>query len=714
MSDAAHLPVAPAMPRHLRLLALGTGTLAALLGLITSAGWLLGIRALVQIRPSFAPMLPSAAVCFLMTGFALLALAKGKNLGSRGCGVVLAALVTLTVIAQLTNPGLKIGPLASGTRFVDPDDPTEPMRMAPNTATAFLLVGLALALAGRRGGEPAAFAGGGASGIAALSLSTVALVGYALGIEPAFGWGRMLPMAPQTAVGLAIVGFAIVAVVGRPDLAPEHSRKRWLAFLVGVAGATTTLLLWQALAAEQERALQTLLDAETLSVRSALTSSLQLDLEALVRLARRWEDRVRPDRAQWEKDAGDYIKDFPVYLAIAWADPQGTVRWVVPLTGNERILGIDFTADARRRAAVDAARRINGARIYGPLELLLGGRGFGVLVPLSPQGGMGGFITAGFRGTHFLDSVLSTQWLSNHHISLLLAGEPLGLASPGSPLSRELRSLNTWSFLGQQWSLEVTPTTSWADRQRSALPQTALGGGLLFSGLLAWSVLSTGAARSMNDRLLREGAERRVAERERDKFFSLSIDMLCISNTDGYFKRLNPAFEKTLGYTVEELTGRPFLDFIHPDDVAPTLAEVEKQFAGGVPTMHFENRYRCKDDSYRWLAWTSMPDLESGMMYALARDVTLRKGLEAEQERLILELRSTLAQVRTLSELLPMCSGCRRIKDDADDSWNQLELYLSKKNSGTQVSHDMCPECMQKLYPDYSWRRAARERGEGS
>jgi PAS domain S-box-containing protein len=249
-----------------------------------------------------------------------------------------------------------------------------------------------------------------------------------------------------------------------------------------------------------------------------------------------------------------------------------------------------------------------------------------------------------------------------------------------------------------------------AVREPSVGPLGALGGGLMFSGLLSWSILKTGEARqtvraeaSLRDRLLRELEDRSGAEREHDKFFSLSIDMLCISSSDGYFRRLNPAFEKTLGYTVEDLTGRPFLDFVHPDDVAPTLAEVARQFAnGGAATMHFENRYRHKDGSYRWLAWTSMPDAKTGLMYGLARDATARKAMEVERERLIAELQSTLAQVRTLSSMLPMCSGCRRIRDEGDGTWNQLEQYLSKTQSGTQVSHGICPECMWRLYPDYA------------
>jgi PAS domain S-box-containing protein len=110
-----------------------------------------------------------------------------------------------------------------------------------------------------------------------------------------------------------------------------------------------------------------------------------------------------------------------------------------------------------------------------------------------------------------------------------------------------------------------------------------------------------------------------------EKFFTLSLDMLGIAGPDGYFKRLNPAFA-ALGYDQGELLARPFIDFIHPDDRAATLVEVER-LAAGIPTVSLENRYRCKDGSYRWLVWTAAPDA-SGTLFAVARDITERRRIE--------------------------------------------------------------------------------------
>jgi PAS domain S-box-containing protein len=103
--------------------------------------------------------------------------------------------------------------------------------------------------------------------------------------------------------------------------------------------------------------------------------------------------------------------------------------------------------------------------------------------------------------------------------------------------------------------------------------------------------------------------------REFRKFFDVSIDLMCIAGTDGFFRRVNPAFPRVLGWTEEELLTKPFFDFVHPDDVAKTQMEVAK-LVEGIPTISFENRYQCKDGTFKLLRWTSFP--EDGRLYAIA------------------------------------------------------------------------------------------------
>jgi PAS domain S-box-containing protein len=130
------------------------------------------------------------------------------------------------------------------------------------------------------------------------------------------------------------------------------------------------------------------------------------------------------------------------------------------------------------------------------------------------------------------------------------------------------------------------------------------------------------------------GNERLV---EANRFFTLSLDLLCIADLEGRFRRLNPAFEQTLGYRSDELLARPFLDFVHPDDQAATL-EAVGTLAAGVEVTGFENRYRCRDGSYKWILWKAIAAPEDGLIFAAARDISERK----RHEQLLAELNTEL------------------------------------------------------------------------
>ncbi|HSQ46003.1 MAG TPA: PAS domain S-box protein [Lutibacter sp.] len=109
-------------------------------------------------------------------------------------------------------------------------------------------------------------------------------------------------------------------------------------------------------------------------------------------------------------------------------------------------------------------------------------------------------------------------------------------------------------------------------------------------------------------------------------FFNLSRDMLIISSNDTFLK-VNPATTKILGYTEQELLGKPFMSFVYAKDLDSTLQEVAKLKSGAI-TANFENRYICKDGSLKWLSWTTYPDTETGLLYAVARDVNAKKEVE--------------------------------------------------------------------------------------
>jgi PAS domain S-box-containing protein len=137
--------------------------------------------------------------------------------------------------------------------------------------------------------------------------------------------------------------------------------------------------------------------------------------------------------------------------------------------------------------------------------------------------------------------------------------------------------------------------------------------------------------------------------RDIDGFFLNSLDLLCIISMEGYFQKLNTAWLDTLGYTDEELKARPFIEFVHPEDVPATLAEAEK-LAQGQDVLNFENRYRSKDGSYIWFSWRITLSADRQLMYAIARDITTQKEAEVvlrEQEE---EIRQSEKRYQALME----------------------------------------------------------------
>ena len=156
-------------------------------------------------------------------------------------------------------------------------------------------------------------------------------------------------------------------------------------------------------------------------------------------------------------------------------------------------------------------------------------------------------------------------------------------------------------------------------------------------------------------RQLSETADRLEAETKRNRFFLLSIDLLAIAGFDGYFKQLNPRWEKALGYSEEELKAKLFLELLHPLDRETAASEIEKLKTGSA-THYFETRYLCRDGTYRWLGWTAAPFPEEALLYIFARDITERRlaedkirSLNEQLEKRVLELTETNRALETFT-----------------------------------------------------------------
>jgi PAS domain S-box-containing protein len=121
-------------------------------------------------------------------------------------------------------------------------------------------------------------------------------------------------------------------------------------------------------------------------------------------------------------------------------------------------------------------------------------------------------------------------------------------------------------------------------------------------------------------------------------FFELTADLVVISDIEGYFREINSAWPRVLGYSKEEILGKPFLDFVHPDDKEKTVQIITDKLKRGETVLSFENRYVRKEGGIVWLEWTSQPRVEKGYTFAIARDITERKREESKLNKVLLDL----------------------------------------------------------------------------
>ncbi|MEQ8526115.1 PAS domain-containing sensor histidine kinase [Gracilimonas sp.] len=140
----------------------------------------------------------------------------------------------------------------------------------------------------------------------------------------------------------------------------------------------------------------------------------------------------------------------------------------------------------------------------------------------------------------------------------------------------------------------------------------------------------------------------KITEYSLQPFFEQTTDLLCIAGFDGYFKKINPALCKLLEYSKEELMAKPVNHFVHPEDKQIT-AKHRQNIHAGKPLLNFENRYISKSGKTLWFSWTSIPQADKEVVYAIAKNITHKKKLEQKRNKLLSELTQSNKQLKQLN-----------------------------------------------------------------
>lgn len=600
------------------------------IGCLTLVGWIFDIQILASALPGLVRMKTNTALSLILAGTSLLLTSQPapltQRLVGRICSLIITAIGLATLSEYLLGWNLGIDQLI----FVaDPQavDSPYPGRMSLITAVCFSLAGSALWLSGA---QPRQISKTSRLWVEVLAGTTTllalqVLVAYLYQVEPIFELLIYTHMALNTAVGFVLLGIGIL-------LTGPHSRLAHVIAAESAGGVIARRLLPAAIA---------------------------------IPLILGWL-RIASERMGLLNDSFGVSILVILYIFIF----SGLIIW------NAQQL---HQLDLQRQYAVEALYRTNDELEDKIEQRTRELRKANERLRQSEER-----LSLAIEGTGMaawdLDlSSRQAQWSAQHFKLLGYEPIPSGEATLEMWQSRvhpeDLRQV-VQSFERAQHEQTLYSSEFRIIRADNGKVAWLQAFGRFFYNEMGQAVRSVG--------IFFDNTDKRRAHAERDRFFTLSFDMLCISGVDGFFKQVNPAWEKNLGYTPAELIAQPFLSFVHPEDQARTVAEAEL-IATGFPTIGFENRYRCKDGSYKWLSWTSVLFPEEGLVYSVARDVTVRKQTEQQ-------LKQQAATLQRQANLLELAYEAIIVRDaqGAITYWNrgaELTYGWTRQEARGQVTH---------------------------
>jgi PAS domain S-box-containing protein len=348
-----------------------------------------------------------------------------------------------------------------------------------------------------------------------------------------------------------------------------------------------------------------------------------------------------PDFAIRERNASGDLIPAPA------KDQYYPVTFVEPLSGNERAVGFDLASNPEGNNAIELAFATAKVTATAPVQLVQerGEQPGILLIQAVPQGPSGpGLVLVVLRMGAFTTK-LKEQFQETLDLKFgdEVAARPFFNDIPVSATTPyPFRS--QFEFGSRRYIVQTAPSPLYVARHRSWESWAVLAVGVLGTGLIgALLLLGTGqthrleklaeklrasevATRAFNEKLEAE-VERRI--RERDRIWKVSEDLLAVSDFEGYFISVNPAWTRLLGWSEEEIKSMHVSELRHPDD-ALRAAAGRAELAKGVPTVRMENRFRHRDGSWRWIGWTMTA--EDGLIYVAGRHTTLEKEAAAALE----------------------------------------------------------------------------------
>ncbi|HVY64234.1 MAG TPA: diguanylate cyclase [Gammaproteobacteria bacterium] len=520
-----------------------------LLGSAIMLAWHARFDRLVQLRPNFPPMQYNTALCLLLCGAGVLCLRLRRGLALVPAFAVIG-IAGASLLEYVLRMNLGIDELLMQAHINVVAQYAG--RMSPQAAGGLLLAGAALAMLAlpRTGRHRTLIVE--VLGSLAGALGLAAVVAYASGIEQTYGWMQAKFMALHTGLALVALGYALLQSAWWLEAAQDSRRSRLLAVPVGIGAVAVTLALFQELGAWQVQST----NEETMRAveRTAAEVRSRVDgyLESFGMLAETWGRGGGRPLPSWDADVARFLRDHQVFQAVSWGDSDGKFRWIFPVEPFPDYIGLDYTADPQRYAALVAARERSGPVLTRTLALKSGLPGVVMVAPLPPQQTNGPFVVGAIRIRDLFRAsalALPGYWLE------VFDGDRLVYTSADAGSVRNDWTRATGVSLDRAaWRIEVTPAPATLDAMRSPLPGVVLLAGLLASALLALTAHFAQVSLRREGELLAANAELSATKRQLERL-ALFDDLTGLGNRN----LLALELDKQLGVARQRSTSLPLL-----------------------------------------------------------------------------------------------------------------------------------------------------------
>ncbi|MZH02014.1 MAG: hypothetical protein F3745_01025 [Nitrospinae bacterium] len=472
-----------------------------LFGLVVLAGWLFHIPQLVQITP-LAFIQANTALCFLLSGMALLLLDRSFLQPVRIFSIFLLSFGGLTLCEYLFNLNIGVDELLFKDFIYT--GVSHPNRMAPNTALCFSLYAIALytstyLLRSRKGNLTTAI-------LSALVfvLASIALSGFMVGLEEAFGWGQMTRMSPQTAIGLLIISTGLMSLAWKNAVRVEGGFPLWSAPFASVMVLTIFVGIWQSLVIGERQFMKSDIRLKHETMVSKFHFELKDRLLALERLGSRFVTNFTEGnyRAEWEVDAKNYLNHYGDFSSIDWVDPDYFVKWKLVYSGGKDSHDLNLIDSAQLSPVMSISRETRKTLFSPVYSNFKGQKIFCVFSPLFYEEKFIGFIRGNFIVENFMGNIFG-KGKAEIQSSFFEDGLVFFERKVDEPADPEQWMISSdLEYSGLKWNVQCIPEKSYLLDMRSVKPEVVMVFGMLLAWALGAAIRSSQKAREHEQDLI--------------------------------------------------------------------------------------------------------------------------------------------------------------------------------------------------------------------